>query len=599
MNEFSKKKESYNDVYYNLNNSNDEDKEDNENINKKKTLKKYKFHMLHHNGLLKTLKKNGIDINLVDNIFNKNEALFIELLKNNDQNDIKKSLSEIFFQNNKNTININEQTLSPNTINIAKSYYESYGKKNNSYKQAQFKVNQLDKDKKKETKINDEPKKKSYSNYFLNCNKIKTNKRYSLESNRLHHNNNSLNNSTINKLDESKNNTKNKKRRASVQLISNKVYLSIDEDNNINNEEQVQKIDESNYNIPYKSNEKINKIKQYVKINNNNPPQKFSKRSNSTFTHMSNNSNNNYQNNENNLKNSLPGIKKYNKIFYVNSNKKPKFRKNNSYIQPYFIKGGVNFKKMLSRAYLDKLSNNVENIYSTITPNYLSIEPKCIMKVKYKNKKYNFQRPPFKGLSADYTFDINKIFFKYNNHIPPKTFEFQKMAGRGDTSDTKLPSFMIGLFDRKSCITFNEKNLKMNSYSNGQLKESISSFNDKKSFNYKLNEEKNKRVIDKDAQIEFENLVKKIIEQGIINNDSSKNNDIKNNNNDNEGNNINNSENKIINSIPFRIKTMYKNFMSEYNRSDNQGDKVDGITFKSFKNLNKNRKKYCKEYNDF
>ena len=139
----------------------------------------------------------------------------------------------------------------------------------------------------------------------------------------------------------------------------------------------------------------------------------------------------------------------------------------------------------------------------------------------------------------------------------------------------------------------------MNSYSNGQLKESISSFNDKKSFNYKLNEEKNKRVIDKDAQIEFENLVKKIIEQGIINNDSSKNNDIKNNNNDNEGNNINNSENKIINSIPFRIKTMYKNFMSEYNRSDNQGDKVDGITFKSFKNLNKNRKKYCKEYNDF
>ena len=99
---------------------------------------------------------------------------------------------------------------------------------------------------------------------------------------------------------------------------------------------------------------------------------------------------------------------------------------------------------MLSRAYLDKLKSNVEKIYSTITPNYLSVEPKCIMKVKYKNKKYNETKPAFKGLSADYTFDMNKIFFKYNNHAPPKSFEFQKMAGRGTTSETQLPSFMIG-----------------------------------------------------------------------------------------------------------------------------------------------------------
>ena len=47
---------------------------------------------------------------------------------------------------------------------------------------------------------------------------------------------------------------------------------------------------------------------------------------------------------------------------------------------------------------------------------------------------------------------------------------------------------------------------------------------------------------------------------------------------ENEGGNTNNTnnDNKIINSIPFRIKTMYKNFK-----------------------INNNKKKYCKEYNDF
>ena len=151
---------------------------------------------------------------------------------------------------------------------------------------------------------------------------------------------------------------------------------------------------------------------------------------------------------------------------------------------------------------------------------------------------------------------------------------------------------MIGQYDRKSCITFNEKNLKMNSYANGQLKESISSFNDKKSFNYKLNDEISKNM-DKEAQLEFENKVKKIFEQGIINNNESKS------NYDNEGNSTNNT-NKIINSIPFRIKTMYKNFMSEFKRNNknSQAEQVDGITFKSFKKLNR-MPKYCKEYNDF
>ena len=414
-----------------------------------------------------------------------------------------------------------------------------------------------------------------------------------------------MNNSINNKLDESKNNQKIKKRRASVQLLRHKQYLSIEEDN----EPHIEEANESNSNISSRYKEKDDKYKNNIKNNNNifqsisiNNNQKSLKRNNSTVSHVSNNSsNNNYnfylQNNFNNLKNSLPIIKKYNKIYYINNNNKKSrynIKRNNS--QP-FIKGNVNFKKMLSRAYLDRITSNVENIYSTITPNYLAIEPKCIMKVTYKNKIYNVKKPTFKGLSADYTFDMDKIFFKYNNHIPPKTFEFHKMAGRGKSQGSKLPSFMIGQYDRNSFITFNEKNLKMNSYENGQLKESISSFNDKKSFNYKLNEEKSKNNYDKEVQIEFENIVKKIMEKGITNNNESRRLNENNGNNTNSTNN-NNSGLKIINSIPFRIKTMYKNFMSEYNRKNNQGEKVDGITFKSFKNINK-KQKICKEYNDF
>ena len=95
----------------------------------------------------------------------------------------------------------------------------------------------------------------------------------------------------------------------------------------------------------------------------------------------------------------------------------------------------------------------------------------------------------------------------------------------------------------------------MNSYENGQLKENISNFNDKKSFNFKLNEEKSKRNYDNETQIELEKIVKNIIEKGIKNSNESK---TINDNNENNTNSTNNSEKAIINSIPFRIQTMYK-----------------------------------------
>ena len=93
-------------------------------------------------------------------------------------------------------------------------------------------------------------------------------------------------------------------------------------------------------------------------------------------------------------------------------------------------------------------------------------------------------------------------------------------------------------------------------------------------------------------KLEFEYLVKRIVEQGIINNDS---NDSKKNVESKEER-KNNRENKHINSIPFRIRTMYKNIMAEIKREESHGEKVDGVTFKNFKVSMKNRQKHYIDY---
>ena len=256
MNEYNNKiKEDDNDYCYNLNNSNEEDKEEKEIKERKKTLKTYKYHMLHHNGLLNTLKKNGINIDKVDNIFNKNESLFIELLKNNEQNALKKSFYDINFLNNKSIINKNN--INPNNINILKQYYNN--------KDILIKdINQIKKDTfKKDIKLNNKGIKQN-SIYVLNSNRLNRKKRYSLETNK-QSSNNSMNNSINIKLDEPKNNIKIKKRRASVQLLPHKVYLSIEEDN----EQHIEEENESNSNISSNYRGKEDKYKNNIKNNDN------------------------------------------------------------------------------------------------------------------------------------------------------------------------------------------------------------------------------------------------------------------------------------------------------------------------------------------
>ena len=147
----------------------------------------------------------------------------------------------------------------------------------------------------------------------------------------------------------------------------------------------------------------------------------------------------------------------------------------------------INFEKMLSREYLDNQRMDKEPLHPQVSPKYDIIQPKCIMKVVYSKKTYYPKNTKnFEGMGEDITFDIDKVFYKYNNHFPAKSFYFDKMTGRANSIDG-YPSYMVNLYNRYSCLNFNNKSFKMNNYSEGKLEDQRSSFNQHKSFNWKLN----------------------------------------------------------------------------------------------------------------
>ena len=524
--------------------------------------------MFHHNNVLNQIKSTGIDMNLMDNVLNSNDALILQLLKNNDENAVKKSLSKAFSE----IIKSNSKTNQNNAVNIIQSYYEDYIKKSKlNIKKEKTQINadiKLKKEKQKLSQISTISYENNKNNEISGDSNIINIK----ERRRSLTNKNPFTIPII--LDDI---TKNSKGRASADLSKNKTYLSFIDGNNIPLPFAIQKINDKSSNI-------IRRIQIPSNI-------KITKRSNSTLDIFSGNSNNIlfYDNKKSIFKNTLTNIKKYNKILFIRNKKKQNYsNKTNKFydegnIPEYksttHIKGSVSFKKMLSRDYLNRLkAEKVDGIYSSATPIYDFVEPKCIMKVCYTNKKQNLQNKSFKGLGPEATFDINKIYDKYNNHNPPKSFYFQKMAGRGHSLESKLPMFMTNPVDRNSFITFNEKNLKMNSYSNGQLKQLISCINDRKSFNFKLKE---KNEDETEERKNFENFAKQIFEKGIINNNEFKS---------LEEDTLS-VENKIIYSLPFRVNSLFKNFMAEYNRKNTCSEKIDGITFKNFKIANKIRAK--------
>ena len=74
------------------------------------------------------------------------------------------------------------------------------------------------------------------------------------------------------------------------------------------------------------------------------------------------------------------------------------------------------------------------------------------MKVVYSNRSYNFKNVKrFEGPNEEITFEADKIFINIMA-IPAQSFYFNKMTGRPTRINGFLPSFMINLANRNSCI---------------------------------------------------------------------------------------------------------------------------------------------------
>ena len=236
----------------------------------------------------------------------------------------------------------------------------------------------------------------------------------------------------------------------------------------------------------------------------------------------------------------------------------------------------INFKKMLSREYLNKIKSSKEPIHPMVTPNYSSVEPKTIMKVLYSKTSKKDNNNKMIAYNNDFTYDINEIYNKYNNHHYPKKFNLSKMCGRFENEKNTLPVFMLRSFDRNSIDNLNESSLKMNNYANSTFQDFKSSFKVKQTFNarIKLNELKNENQV---MQYNKKFNLKKMLNKKIRYLDEKK-------------------EKSDISIIP--RNTWWKNRLGEFYKKDYDelsqnfsssflGTKVDGITYKIYENKSK------------
>ena len=318
-------------------------------------------------------------------------------------------------------------------------------------------------------------------------------------------------------------------------------------------------IDNNNYSYKKERNDKNKEKRNYLKYEDNN-----------------NNSISFYENSGN--KKRLTNINKNNRnISNIYSNKQ-------NTISSLYNNKVVNFDKMLSREYVRKINERKNTIYSSLSPNYESIKPKCIMKVIYAQKPYKrYKNKEFKSIFNEFVFDINKVFNNYNNHLPPKNIFLEKMTGREIDEKSPLPSYMVNQYNRNAFNSFNDKSLEMNNYSNGHLKELKSSFNDKKSFNYKLNEQ---YFDNENINNEINSIMKKINKKTIYNKNNkyekAKSLSCSNIYDNNKFNNYKKYEN--INLFKTKMPEYYKVNLDKLGKYPySNGDKIDGFTLKAIK----------------
>ena len=270
---------------------------------------------------------------------------------------------------------------------------------------------------------------------------------------------------------------------------------------------------------PFISNEKIKLINYSTNsntsetINNNNSiknknsiisiKEKISKTPNkSKFISIYENNNNNaylstYTNAFNSKKELNKGYLSRNKNIINNSHYKLKLRKRledknlNCSSMKETNKNSINhtidFSKTLPRDIDFYLNKKGQVNHPISNPSYKLIEPRCITMVSYAKKIKGKGTPKkFVGVNPHIFFDPDKVINKVNNHKEAIAPNFNIMTGRNFDSGP-LPSFMVGLFDRKSVETMTYKGLKMNNYANVDFQNNYSTIHPKKSFNKIIN----------------------------------------------------------------------------------------------------------------
>jgi hypothetical protein len=289
------------------------------------------------------------------------------------------------------------------------------------------------------------------------------------------------------------------------------------------------------------------------------------------------------------------------KIYINNSsnNNKDKITKNNKnykkmriFSTPVIHNNAINFKKMLSRKYVNRVIHNDKiGAGSPLNPKYNLIFPKTVMKVKYTKKTNKSNKKEFKGLIGEFLHEIN-----YNKMSKYNTIQhfsnFSKMFGRGTRIDSNFPIFMNNVNTRNAFDLNTEKSLRMNYFSSGKLNNPFSSFNTKKSFNKiisnnlnknknnsKVNNLKNKENRMKYYNNNLNNIFKKVIFDDIVDNNESK-----------CKQNVDLFDLKKNPRLVKKINMSYKNLISDYYRfnldfldKDSIKDKIDGVTFEIIK----------------
>ena len=145
------------------------------------------------------------------------------------------------------------------------------------------------------------------------------------------------------------------------------------------------------------------------------------------------------------------------------------------------------FDMMISREYLERLSDNKNNLIPFSLPNFKQVRERPIMMVVYDQKTHNRKKPKeIKGIEPSLFYDPDKMLDKVNNHRPVIAPNFNRMASRPD-DDNPLPSYMKKLYTRESAYVITDQTLRMNNYSDGKFRTNYTSFWPKKSFNKIVN----------------------------------------------------------------------------------------------------------------